>query len=334
MTALVMTHDVDPTMAVFRARIAARGLTDVHVVETQRYPGEIGLTVHQVEGQLTGWLHLPEGDVDLSHIRGVWLHRFADSTVLPEAWPADLRRTTLKEAEAVLLGALEALPNVLFVHRGALDRQAQHKLLLHEVARRVGLEVPATFAGTEAATARAFAGGRPLDYKHITAWAPPGWKGAAAVFTNRLRPGHLDDDVGMRLCPVLLQEEIPKHVELRVIIVGRQTFSASVDPHALPGGEVDWRVGRQERADHWQRDALPPEVEARLFDLMDQLGLSYGAADIIRTPDGRHVFLEVNPAGGYLWVDHLYEHAITDAMLDLIRAPAASRPPAFPTAVS
>lgn len=36
---------------------------------------------------------------------------------------------------------------------------------------------------------------------------------------------------------------------------------------------------------------------------MDRLGLIYGAIDIRRTAKGEHFFLEINPAGQYLWVE-------------------------------
>ncbi|HMV68721.1 MAG TPA: hypothetical protein PKA64_17855 [Myxococcota bacterium] len=332
MAALVLTYDADATQEKLRERIAARGIDDVHIVETQRYPGEIGLTVHQDQGRLTGWLHLPDADVPLDRVRAVWTHRWADATGLPAAWPDDVRRTTLAEAEAVLVGVLEALPGALRINPAPLDRQGQHKLLLHEVARRVGLEVPATYAGNDAAAARAFRGDRSLVVKHLTAWAPPGTIGASALFTKRLVPAHLDDAASVQLSPLLLQEEIGKQVELRVVIVGRRVFCGSIDPSTVPGAEVDWRTGHRVGPSPWRRDALPPDVEARVLALMDALGLQYGAADVIRTPDGRHVFLEVNPSGGFLWIDRLHDGAILDAFLDLLRDPALARPTVFPTA--
>ena len=33
------------------------------------------------------------------------------------------------------------------------------------------------------------------------------------------------------------------------------------------------------------------------------LGILFGAFDFIVTPEGEHVFLEVNPAGQFLWVE-------------------------------
>jgi biotin carboxylase len=50
-------------------------------------------------------------------------------------------------------------------------------------------------------------------------------------------------------------------------------------------------------------DRLPPEVEEGCLRLMRRLGLLFGCFDFIVTPEGEHVFLEVNPAGQFLWVE-------------------------------
>ncbi len=59
---------------------------------------------------------------------------------------------------------------------------------------------------------------------------------------------------------------------------------------------------------------MPPYGDARLLQapataegmlaLMRRLGLEYGAADFRATPDGEHVFLEVNPAGQFLFIEN------------------------------
>ena len=51
---------------------------------------------------------------------------------------------------------------------------------------------------------------------------------------------------------------------------------------------------------------LPLDVATGLRQLAARLGLSYGAADLVVTPDGRHVFLEINPAGEWFWLDDVF----------------------------
>ncbi len=51
---------------------------------------------------------------------------------------------------------------------------------------------------------------------------------------------------------------------------------------------------------------------------MDRLGLNYGAIDIILTPEQKHVFLEINPAGEFFWLDKLCNGEISKAIANLL----------------
>ena len=51
---------------------------------------------------------------------------------------------------------------------------------------------------------------------------------------------------------------------------------------------------------------------------MEGLGLRYGAIDMVFTPDGRYVFLEINPNGQYLWIEYQTGMPISDAICDLL----------------
>jgi glutathione synthase/RimK-type ligase-like ATP-grasp enzyme len=63
---------------------------------------------------------------------------------------------------------------------------------------------------------------------------------------------------------------------------------------------------------------LPDEVESKVHELMNTFGLIYGALDFIVTPEGRFVFLEINPAGQYMWVESRTGLPITNALADLL----------------
>jgi hypothetical protein len=55
---------------------------------------------------------------------------------------------------------------------------------------------------------------------------------------------------------------------------------------------------------------------------MDRLGLVYGAIDLRRTPEGEHVFLEVNTAGEFLFVQERTGLPIAEAVADWLARPA------------
>ena len=68
-------------------------------------------------------------------------------------------------------------------------------------------------------------------------------------------------------------------------------------------------------------------VEERLRALQRRLGLVYGAIDMRRTAEGEHVFLEVNPAGQWLFVEERCGLPISQSVAGfLARAADAARP--------
>jgi glutathione synthase/RimK-type ligase-like ATP-grasp enzyme len=102
--------------------------------------------------------------------------------------------------------------------------------------------------------------------------------------------------------------------DVRVTVVGDRLFPTAI--RATPGGyDVDYRMDLAGAT--FTPTDLPQETERRLRALMARLGLVYGAIDLRRTPDG-DVFLEVNPAGEWRFIEERTGQPITDAMADLL----------------
>lgn len=53
--------------------------------------------------------------------------------------------------------------------------------------------------------------------------------------------------------------------------------------------------------------------------LVARMGLTYGAIDMILTPNGRYIFLEINPNGQYLWVESRTGVPISAAIARLLQ---------------
>lgn len=63
---------------------------------------------------------------------------------------------------------------------------------------------------------------------------------------------------------------------------------------------------------------LPDDLAARLRAYLDRLGLVYGAIDMRLTPDGRYVFLEVNPAGQWRFMEQRTGVPMTETFARLL----------------
>src|SRR6185503_2961305 len=218
----------------------------------------------------------------------------------PESLGREVRAASVEESRRVVYGVLASL-SCFVLDPWSRIRLAETKQLQLELARSLGLDVPRTLVTNDPAAVRAFfdeCGGR-IVTKMMASFAIHEEGKEKVVFTNPISSADLEALEGLRLCPMTFQERVEKARELRVTVVGRRVFTAAIDSGALERSRSDWRREGLALIDRWQVAELPAEIEAKLLALMDALGLNYGAADLIVTPEGRHVFLEVNPAGEF-----------------------------------
>ncbi|WKC46934.1 hypothetical protein [Pseudomonas veronii] len=69
---------------------------------------------------------------------------------------------------------------------------------------------------------------------------------------------------------------------------------------------------------------LPARVQELIMLLMRELGLVFGCFDLILTPEGEYIFLEVNPNGQWLWIESLTGMKITSAIAALLARSATA----------
>ena len=116
---------------------------------------------------------------------------------------------------------------------------------------------------------------------------------------------------------MIVQAYVPKRLELRVTVVGDRVLTAAIHSQGSNRTRYDWR-----HYDHvhtvYEPHRLPAKIERRCRALVAELGLVFGAIDLVLTPDSRHVFLEINPNGQYLWVEEACDLPISAAMADLL----------------
>ncbi|HYP53826.1 MAG TPA: hypothetical protein VEQ42_09825 [Pyrinomonadaceae bacterium] len=58
---------------------------------------------------------------------------------------------------------------------------------------------------------------------------------------------------------------------------------------------------------------------------MSRLGLAFGAIDLIRTPSGEHVFLEVNASGEWGMLERDLNLPVSEALADVLLGLAPRR---------
>ena len=191
------------------------------------------------------------------------------------------------------------------------DLAASRKLWQLKVAAALGLRIPRTCATTDPDEARAFlaAEGGGAIFK------PFGGMEEAWAETRLVEAPDLATLDQVRAAPVIFQELIPGGVDVRVTIVGPDVHAAEIR-----AGESSYPYDFRMDTDNAPilAHALPDAVVAHLRALMQHFGLLYGALDLRLAPDGSYVFLEVNPAGQWLFVELATGQPITASVARLL----------------
>ncbi|WP_281322746.1 MvdC/MvdD family ATP grasp protein [Flavobacterium aestivum] len=113
--------------------------------------------------------------------------------------------------------------------------------------------------------------------------------------------------------PIFLQKYIEKDFEVRYTVVGNEHFVCKIDSQKSEIAKTDWR--RYDLANTPHSIITPPDnIKAKIYILMKEFNLIYGALDFIVSKDGTWYFLEINPSGQYLWIEDLTGLKITDAI--------------------
>lgn len=321
MSVLIITHSEDNESVPMVAEAVRERGGRAFRFDTDRFPSEISLVArYGPRGAERLTLAAGAEEVDLSEVTALWHRRLNVAGRLPREMDRQLLAASVGEARATVKGLLSAL-EVFRLDAEEDIRRAGHKQLQLRLARQLGLDTPRTLITNDPAAVRDFAAACPsgMMTKMMSSFAVYDAAGREqVVFTNEVAPGDLEDLGGLRLCPMTFQERVEKALELRVTVVGRKVFAASIDSQASARAAHDWRRDGLGLVGAWESYELPREAEAALLRLMDAFGLNYGAADFILTPDGRHVFLEVNPSGEFFWLEHSPGLPISAALADLL----------------
>lgn len=320
MSVLIITHsDDNESVALVTEAIARKG---GHVIrfDTDRYPTDVRLTAYYgASGDERLTLTNDAGKFDLREVTAIWHRRLNLGARLPSGLDPQLRNASLGEGRAAVHGMLASLKafRVDPVHH---IRYAENKQLQLRVARELGLDIPRTLTTNDPRAVRAFAERceSGMVTKMLSSFAIYDEEKELVVFTNAVKPEDLADLSGLSLCPATFQELIPKSLEIRVTVVGRRVMSASIDSQVSTRALHDWRRDGVGMIESWRPYKLPVEVEEKLLRLMDHFSLNYGAIDIILTPDGKHIFLELNPSGEFFWLERFAALPISAALADLL----------------
>ncbi|WP_299456213.1 MvdC family ATP-grasp ribosomal peptide maturase [uncultured Microscilla sp.] len=317
MKILLLTHSGDFfTIDRVQQALEAIGTHPIRI-NTDLYPEEIKVNFHLEAGTPKVFIETPQGTIDTDEVEGVWMRRIWKPRLDKEI-QGDFRNICLGESQTVLRNSLLLLDHAIWLDPLEHISRAANKLYQLKLAVKHGLQVPATLITNEAAQALSFYKNKQDIITKMHDQTDYGMgRSAMQMNTYKVTPEHVEEFESLQYCPMTFQKEIKKACELRVVYVGGEFFTGAIDTSQSAQGGTDWRRSEINEAE-WTHFSLPADVRAKLVSFMDELHLSFGALDLIHTPNDEYVFLEVNPLGEWGMLERDLDLPISKAIANTL----------------
>lgn len=311
----IVTLEGDLHAYVIKHVLAQRYGVDVAIVAADRIPAAGGLSWRSDDPDDATVPTEDGGTVALGALELVWWRRCHGHPEVPDAvTDRAMRQLVIKDCRAALRGAFLTGFGGTWISDPYATERAQNKLVQLRLARQVGLALPDTLISSDPVAIRDFVrghGGRVIA-KTLTGVL------GTALEAGRVEQDSLGDVDELELSPTVYQAEVRGTDHLRVMVFGAAVHAARISSDVL-----DWRLDGDKRI---EPVTLPDDLQDQLRAVVTGLGLRMGVFDLKVTPDGRPVFLEINPQGQFLFVEGLCGMPLADAFATFVADELALAP--------
>jgi len=247
------------------------------------------------------------------HYTSVWFRR----TKLPEIenLTSEERFYILSETDSFFKNLFTTIPAKWLSEPSSVYR-AENKLLQLKTAQKIGFFIPETLITNSKIELREFfkEHSENIIIKPISQTRIQYRESSAFIFTNPVPKSVIEDLEKYDLTPCIFQQNIPKEYELRVTVVGEEVFAAAVYSQEDSETKIDWRKKKLK----FVKTTLPFEIAQLCVRIVKELSLVFGAIDLIKTPEGKYVFLEINPNGQWAWIETQTGQEISEAIINFL----------------
>lgn len=318
---LIVSPEQDPHAQAVRTNLNRLG-AHVTVLDLAEFPqqAQVAMNFGMRAGCYESIFSDYDRDLNLSDCNVVWWRQPQPFILHPELTDRFYRSFAYTECHATIAGLWLAL-DAFWVNHPMRNEEAVRKPYQLKMAQQAGLTVPETLITNNPHRARAFVhqlGVERTVYRTFSASANT-WQETRLLQAHQMA---LLDNVCY--APVVFQEHVTACLELRLIMTGEIVFAAAM-PALLPSAETAASVNEAAPLEPY---TLPVEVETQVRTLMRRLDLVYGVLQLRITPEGRYVFMELDPGGTWLDVEERTDLPISAAIAQMLytqdRATASS----------
>jgi glutathione synthase/RimK-type ligase-like ATP-grasp enzyme len=318
---LVITNDHDEHADAVIAELDRRAVP-VFRFHPEEFTNASSISMEICNGRIDGEIRNARQRVAFHDICAAWYRRsralFAPLPSLNILY-GDLDNFVRVQSSVTLTGFFASL-QTLWVGQPFKLRRAEVKALQLAEASKAGLATPTTLISNDPERAAVFVealGDTDCAVKPLIATRVDGEGGARLPLTTILPRGHTLDAVAR--APNIFQPYIEKAYELRCVVMGDKVFTAKLDSQAHESTRKDWRAGAVEDEEvEYKVFDLPEGVQAGLHRLMRSFEINFASIDMIVTPEGEFVFLDLNPNGQWLWLEEELGLPLVAGMADLL----------------
>jgi len=314
---LIVTNRLDSHSDIVIEKLHARGIP-FYRLNTEDFPQRINLSI---QGNTCGdeiLFDTDHGLIEFGSVTSIWYRRPEPNIVSPEIVNPQSRKLAQEESETTFVWMWDLLGNKLWMNHPRNNRLAMSKLDQSRFSKQNGVRIPKYLITNNPLNARIFyEQNEKIAVKQISRFVPIRDGNHGLIYTNLLLPEDEADLDTISYAPVFFQEYIEKSFELRITVVGDEVYACKIDSQNSRQTMIDWRHYDFDNVPH-SSYSLPNEIEEFCRKLLRHFHLNYGAIDMIVTPEGEFVFLEINPNGQWGWIENLTNLPISDSIIKFL----------------
>lgn len=289
-------------------------------INTEDFPQISSGELRVEKGFFSGSIASKVGSVDLSTICSVWYRRPITPVISEAITNQQFANFALSETQLFLRNLWYNIRGK-WINDPDADKRAKEKGVSIRFALEAGMSVPDTLITNNPNSVYDFF----HSHNNDIVVKPLGIAEAKdindkmmSVYTTRIRKEdeHFLDSV--IYAPTIFQEYIQKDFELRINVIGKEVFATAIYSQQTKRGKTDWRQALFHDQIQYSAFDLPEIVKSKCLEFMNLMDLRFGAIDMIVTPKGEYIFLEVNPAGQWAWIEFETGQPLLTAMVNLL----------------
>lgn len=313
---LVVTNRGDRTADFGILEMQRRGVAYVRL-NTEDFPSATVSTARFPLLGIEGYFETRKHRVEFDEIDSVWFRRPAMPTLADDIQDPAAREFCVTESAAYLEGVWRAL-DCFWVSKPDRIRAGESKVLQLDLARDLGFSIPRTIVTCNPAEARDFFNTtQKIVYKPLRQGRVEYEGATMLIFTSVVDDADESQFEAVKYGPCLFQEYVPKRLEVRITVFGKDVFAAEIHSQSEEDSVDDWRRSAPLTVPI-HAHVLAADVEAKCIQLVRTLDLAFGAIDMILTPEGEYVFLEINPNGQWAWIEQRTGQPMSQSLVDVL----------------